>query len=230
MLILQSFAVFNDPIRGCFGERYFQESTDSSKLEELRRKIEAKADNERQQKEQEWRSRKVQYEQVVLRLAESSHILQGDESRPNTWSTYERRCDRSCPKCRLQRTVDRFTISTLEYLLPSDDLHTKVVVFEMACPKAFAAYRQATWRILATLSVPSLPENPPPVHLLRETSQLAQFMDESRYSFTLGSQKKAFPRTRKSLTHSSLLEHSYPVYDTNYVLFRLRKISVSCGP
>lgn len=44
---------------------------------------------------------------------------------------------------------------------------------------------------------------------------MTEFIDKSQSSFTLASQKKAFPRTRKSLGYPSSFSSSYPVYDAN---------------
>lgn len=45
-------------------------------------------------------------------------------------------------------------ITVHEHPLPSDDIQRKTVLFEIDVPKAFAAYRDWTWKILHTLACP----------------------------------------------------------------------------
>jgi hypothetical protein len=41
-------------------------------------------------------------------------------------------------------------MSAYEDPLPSNPVFAKTVVFELACPKAFIAYREASWRVLGS--------------------------------------------------------------------------------
>jgi hypothetical protein len=52
--------IFNDPGKGCFGERYYNESNDSSRLQTLHQRIETAAEQARTSKEQERRERTLE--------------------------------------------------------------------------------------------------------------------------------------------------------------------------
>jgi hypothetical protein len=59
-----------------------------------------------------------------------------------------------------------------EHPLPSDPVQEKAVVFEVGCPKAFTAYRNATWRLLATLARPKQIERLEPRLVIRRAADL----------------------------------------------------------
>jgi hypothetical protein len=51
--------IFNDPGKGCFGERYYNESDDST-LQTLHQRIETAAEQARTAKVQEWRDKTLE--------------------------------------------------------------------------------------------------------------------------------------------------------------------------
>ncbi|TVY40663.1 hypothetical protein LSUB1_G002307 [Lachnellula subtilissima] len=177
--------IFSSPIRGCFGERYFEESKDSWELKDIFRQIEDQAEEERQEKQQEWQSKSTDYERLVRAAAESTHVKE-----ENYYGEPEETCVRNCQKCLLDQTALRLSISVHEHPLPSDEVEAKVTVFELNCPEAFAAYREATWRIISSLSAPSPMEQFLPKLLLAKYPGLRDFLQDSLSSFTLASTKK----------------------------------------
>jgi hypothetical protein len=52
--------IFNDPGKGCFGERYYTESDDSARLQTLHQRIETAAEQARTAKEQEWQQKTLE--------------------------------------------------------------------------------------------------------------------------------------------------------------------------
>jgi hypothetical protein len=52
--------IFNDPEKGCFGERYYNESDDSSSLQTLHQRIQTAAEQARIAKEQEWQEKTLE--------------------------------------------------------------------------------------------------------------------------------------------------------------------------
>ncbi|TVY49278.1 hypothetical protein LOCC1_G002062 [Lachnellula occidentalis] len=177
--------IFSSPVRGCFGERYFEESKGSLELKDLYRQIEDEAEEERRDKQQEWQSLSADYEQRIRAAAESTHMKEEDYYG-------EQFCARNCQRCLLDREASRLSINVHEHPLPSDSVEAKVTVFELACPPAFAAYREATWRIIGSLSVSSPMEQFPPKLLLAKYPGLRDFLPDSLCSFTLASTKKSF--------------------------------------
>ena len=81
--------LFEDPTRGCFAERFFDES---ERLQELQQRIETAAESARIKKEQEWRQMSVEYTDVIREIAESTCLFTTDESRPFLEVHDDRRC------------------------------------------------------------------------------------------------------------------------------------------
>lgn len=124
------WTIFNDPARGCFAERYFNESTDSRRLQELQRNIEDTAELARRRKEEQWRKLSSDYEQLQRTILHSRCTYV-------TRSNGRNQHDSDCEKCHLESKRDGMKIRVHEHPLPSDPTHAKVVVFELSCPEAF---------------------------------------------------------------------------------------------
>ncbi|RYP73457.1 hypothetical protein DL771_003629 [Monosporascus sp. 5C6A] len=140
--------IFNDPVKGCFGERYFNESSDAGTLAAMLREIQETADEDRELKEREWLKLSSEYEALTKKIDSTTclnNITDGDFDLPRHDARY-------CPKCQLARRRSRIRIRIFESPLPDSEILAKVVVFELCCPKAFAAYRDATWSILYRLA------------------------------------------------------------------------------
>jgi hypothetical protein len=177
--------LFEDPMKGCFAERYFDES---ERLQELQQRIETAAELARKKKEEEWLRLSAEYQDVVRAIAESSCLFTTDENRP--FLTIHD--DRQCRKCFLQRKERRIKIEIHEHPLPSNPIQAKAVVFELGCPRAFAAYRDTTWRILGTLARPRQINSLEPRVLLRDYSELKAFMTLGKCNLSLASTTKSF--------------------------------------
>lgn len=183
-----SMTIFNDPEKGCFADRYFDESQDSSKLQILHQKIKTAAELARSKKEQEWQKLSTEYETLVNTIAASSCLYKMDDIQP----LLRVHDDRLCRRCFLQRKAKRIKIEVHEHPLPSNLVQAKAVVFELGRPEAFTAYRDATWRILGTLACSKKIENHEPQMLLRAYSELEPFKNSTMCNLSLASRTKSF--------------------------------------
>ena len=189
--------IFEDPVRGCFAERYFTESEDSQRLQELYQRIETEANLARTIKEQEWQRLSVEYEGLVKAVAESACLYTTDDFQP----LIQVHDNRHCRKCFLQRKARRIRIQVHEHPLPSSFVQAKIVVFELGCPRAFAAYRDATWRLLGTLALPQQMECVKPQLLLCDYPELKAYTNSTTCDFSLASTTKSFLTTHYSTIH-----------------------------
>ncbi|MCJ1463509.1 hypothetical protein MMC07_002117 [Pseudocyphellaria aurata] len=188
--------IFNDPEKGCFAERYFDKSQDSLKLQWLHQSINNAAELARTRKEREWRRLCTEHENLVREITAMSCMYTSDELNP----LHRIHDDVQCTKCFLQRKANRIQMQVYEHPLPSSVVHAKAVVFELGCPKAFTAYRDATWRVLGTLACPKQTEHHEPKMLLRAYSELKAYMNLTNCNFTLASRTKSFLDTHYSRT------------------------------
>ncbi|KAL9125857.1 MAG: hypothetical protein Q9217_005002 [Psora testacea] len=184
--------IFDNPTKGCFAERYYDESKDSLRLQDLRRSIETAAELKRQRKEAEWEKLSTEFEELQKTIAVSTCLYRTEDD-----------CvihdDRLCRKCYLQRKSKRMRINTHEHPLPSDAVEAKAVLFELSCSEAFAAYRNASWRIIGTLGRPAQMGGSEPRLLLGDYTELKSFMKSTMTrSICLASTKKSFLSTHYS--------------------------------
>jgi Protein of unknown function (DUF3638) len=180
--------VFDDPSKGCFAERYFDES---HQLQALQQRIEAEAEVARKKKEQEWQKMSTKYENLMRRVAESTCLYTTDDN----WPPLTVHDDRRCTKCYLEREAKRIKIQVHEHPLPSDPISAKAVVFELDCPNAFAAYRDATWRVIGTLAHQGKATYLKPKVTLRDYSGTRAYMKSTECSLSLASTAKPFLMT-----------------------------------
>lgn len=137
-----TMTIFHDPWRGCFAERYYDESSDSSSLKALHRRIEMGTEIKREEKKQEIRSKNMRYENLLRQHSTSACEIRYNE---NGISLHD---DRHCQKCISEKEMNRMKITLHEDPLPSDSIKAKCVVFELGCPEAFLQYRDATWTLI----------------------------------------------------------------------------------
>ena len=187
--------IFEDPTQGCFTERMYN---DSPALQALHLEIERTAASERAQKEEEWRERSAEYESLMQTISRMSHIYITQHD------SFAQMHAHDCPKCKLERTSSRMRIQIHEHPLPTNPVLAKAVIFELKVPAAFAAYRDASWKILGTLGHATLVEGLPPKLLISDYSELRRFRTSSTPTLSLASTTKSF-----LLTHYSHLR--FPV-------------------
>ncbi|EEP77435.1 predicted protein [Uncinocarpus reesii 1704] len=190
--------IFDDPVSGCFAERYYDDSTDSQKLQELHLEIEMNAQAALQRKEIEWQELTAEFEKLEKDIATSKCAVMTDV---NGAILHD---DKRCRKCYLQRCSRRMKIRAHEDPLPNKASEAKAVIFELACPGSFKAYRNATWTLLCTLALPDRAPAPEPKLLLSEYSELQGHTSQVSRDVCLASPTKSF-----LLTHYSELR--FPV-------------------
>ncbi|PBP24232.1 hypothetical protein BUE80_DR004858 [Diplocarpon rosae] len=64
--------IFDDPVKGCFAERYYNESKESLALQKLHQKINVAAESSREKKELEWSVKRDLFETMVKDHSEAS--------------------------------------------------------------------------------------------------------------------------------------------------------------
>ncbi|KAI9771414.1 MAG: hypothetical protein M1839_002804 [Geoglossum umbratile] len=183
--------IFDNPAEGCFAERYFNESRDSLQLQGLHQQIKVTAEQNREMKQQEWQELSAEYEGLMMKVAESTCLYTTDD----IWPSLPIHDDHQCTKCYLERQAKRMRIRIHEHPLPSDPIQAKAVVFELNCPKTFAAYRDITWKMIGTLAHPERLACPNPKIALYDYSELAKYMSSRRSSLSLASTTKSFLAT-----------------------------------
>lgn len=180
--------IFDDPSRGCFAERYFDDSEDSQMLQSLHQRIEEAAEVEREEKKNEWHKLSLEFEELERDIAESTCLYTTENSRVVHDSTF-------CTKCYLERKAKRLKIIVHEHPLPTNLAHAKAVVFELGCPEALAAYRDATWVVLGKLAFSKQMNLSEPRLILKDYYDLEDFTKPLKAGITLASTTKSFQST-----------------------------------
>ncbi|KAK7909043.1 hypothetical protein PG985_014921 [Apiospora marii] len=177
--------IFDDPMKGCFAERYYDESGEPQ-FQDLMSAIEIAAEEGRKEKIRELDEKTAKYHELSRDIEESTCVYIED--------TYGQPIHhRHCNKCYLTRERQRLSIRVFEDPLPAGEVMNKVVVFELACPEAFAAYRDVTWAIAIHFGVQNLEleTNVTPKVELKNYSELERY-HTSTGSISLASTTKSF--------------------------------------
>lgn len=177
--------IFDDPMKGCFAERYFDESGEP-RFQDLLSAIEVAAEEEREDKMRELDEKTDKYHELSRRIEESTCVYIEN-------STGQPIHHRHCNKCYLTRERQRLRIRVFEDPLPEGEVMKKVVVFELACPEAFAAYRDVTWAIAVHFGAQNLGKETSvtPKVELKDYSELEKY-HTSTGSISLASTTKSF--------------------------------------
>ncbi|KAF1931308.1 uncharacterized protein M421DRAFT_56909 [Didymella exigua CBS 183.55] len=189
---LKCRTIFDDPSSDCFAARYFDEYDEAG--HDLRSEIEDDADAQRTQKEAEWEEKSELHAEIVKKRDETACFY--DEV-PHGWipGVTETKHRHPCEWHELRDTARKIKIRIFEHPLPSYKPAAKAAMFELRCPKSFAAYRNATWSILSIICSPEPAIKPERVSILQEYSQLQSHVEELTQGVTLASERKAFLET-----------------------------------
>ncbi|KAK7928695.1 hypothetical protein PG985_005693 [Apiospora marii] len=210
--------VFDDPVKGCFAERFYEESPE---LQDLLSAIEIKAEKERQDKTKEWEAKTEEYHRLSREIDETSCVyIQG------IYGNRTIHCHH-CSKCDKTRDRQHLRIRSFEEPLPAVEVMKRAVVFELACPKPFAAYRDTTWAIAVQLGVESLGSSVEPRIELRDYSELEPY-HTSTGSVSLASTSKSFLRTHYA-THRFPVDQSQ-IFQPNALSFGYYDRTSKCWP
>ncbi|KAI1100418.1 hypothetical protein F4804DRAFT_46400 [Jackrogersella minutella] len=181
--------LFDDPRKGCFAERYFDESPGSGALANVLNQIQASSADRREMKEQEWREMSAEYERLTRQYDSSTCIyIQSINGSPPTHDSHY------CSKCQLGYKRSRMTIKAFEAPLPESIVMTKAIVFELRCPEALASYRDATWAILYGVARQKQEPGLEPRLCLQDYSELQQYAKVPGH-ISLASTTKSFLMT-----------------------------------
>jgi hypothetical protein len=181
--------VFDDPTNDCFARRYYDEVSSAEMMGVLREDIEESARDQKRAKLDEWQGKSALYGDLTREVNESACVLIVDENDMYGMPVHIRH---RCPRCHTIRTIEKLRMQIHEHPLPSDDFMAKVVVFELCCPPAFAAYRDTTWMLLSQLASFAPAKGVEPKCLMHDYSALAKFAtSKAPPSFSLASSTKS---------------------------------------
>ena len=127
-----------------FAVAYFQQSPHH---QELRRKIEAEATNERSQKVSELAEKRQQYHELTKQSEGMSCQYISQWQRRRQVSKHSG----SCEKCQLKSKAEGLTVDVHEWPLPKGDSEAKVAVFELDVPTVISKWRDTTYGILVDM-------------------------------------------------------------------------------
>ena len=182
-----SKTIFDDPAYDCFAVQYYDHYDFGDELLEMREEIAENAANKYDAKVKEWQVASERHDQTIRERNETECIY----DTVNQWDgTTQYRHRKPCSWHTLHHTAKEMKIQIFEHPLPNYEPAAKAVIFELLCPKDFAAYRDATWMILSEVCLPW--SNPPSwVSLIHDYSQLQPYANSTKGAVTLGSPVKA---------------------------------------
>ena len=183
-------SIFGEITRHSFSVQYFD---DCDIMQRLRTRIENANEDAKVRKEEEWMRESARYEEIIKDAASTACLYIEDNLNP----LFRQHDDRGCRKHYLERKARRMRISTHEAMLPDDAVAAKAVVFELLLPQSFAAWRDATWRILQLARQHTLPDRAPQM-LLRDYPALGAYMKSAACNVLLASRTKSFQNTHYS--------------------------------
>jgi hypothetical protein len=171
----------NDINDSCFPVKYFRTSNDLMRLHD---EINAHAQRERETTRAKLVSLNQQSKSLLNQAAGMGHELSDDPKPEHNRAT--------CQKCRLENRAKSLKIRIHEWPLPSSTVHAQRVVFELAPPLAFSAWRDVTYMILRNIGQPSVPYPRDQPHVLLDTfSGLCKWAKQG-HRVTIGSTTKSF--------------------------------------
>jgi hypothetical protein len=192
--------IFDTPAEDSFAVRYYKESKEATSLIELRNEIEEDAEEDLAAKEAEWQEKSEIHEAKIREMVALSCIYKWEKDENGIETQVHQK---PCRKHTLKWQAKQMTIDILEHPLPKAEPVLKAVIFELMCPKDFAAYRDATWLILSSYAFPK-PTPIDNVPLLRAYPGLRDYANKVKTKVTLGS-------TTKSHLESHYAKSGFPV-------------------
>ncbi|XP_014557348.1 hypothetical protein COCVIDRAFT_97420 [Bipolaris victoriae FI3] len=186
--VTQSKTIFDDPADDCFAVRFYDNECLEGELSAMREEIEDAAEQACIKKETEWEEKSTEYEKKTLTLNEKECIYDSVIDRDLRVADSRHRV--RCEWHNLHHELKNMRIQIFEHPLPSYEPAVKATIFELQCPKEFAAYRDATWLILSSLCHKPV-EHLDRISLVRDYSQLQSYANNTQCQVTLGSYKKA---------------------------------------
>ena len=187
--------IFDSPDADSYAVRAYDETSDAWVLEEKRIKIEADAEKLLTARRKEWEKKTKRYDALHDESELPDNACPGFETVFHPDGTCEQAHKAPCVKHDLRYQMKQIWIDTYEHPLPESEPEFKAVIFELMCPPAFAAYRDACWLILSTFAHPLPEPSAEEVPLLRAHDRLRKYANSTKCRITLGSPAKSFMRT-----------------------------------
>ena len=183
-------SIFGGITRKSFGVQYFDQC---QKMQDLLVAIENADRAAKTRKEEDLMLETARYEEIVNDAATTACLFVEDEFNP----LLRQHDDRRCRKHYLERKARRMRISIHEAMLPNESATAKAVIFELLLPQGFAAWRDATWRILKLGRRDTIADRAPQL-LLHDYQTLKKYMKPTGCKVMLGSRTKSFQNTHYS--------------------------------
>lgn len=182
--------IFHDPERGCFADRFYDESHIASECAELRQRIEDAGDMKETSKWKEWQTKSQQYEELTRAVSEGTCVYLVDDDHPLQRGKHHP----DCARCSKEEKASRIRIQVCEWPLPEYDIMAKAAIVELLLPPALAAYRDVTYFIIHKLGRPRREASVKPMVSIFGYSELASFAERRAHnppSLTLASSTKS---------------------------------------
>ncbi|KAF1837673.1 hypothetical protein BDW02DRAFT_107422 [Decorospora gaudefroyi] len=183
----KSKTIFDDPADDCFAVRYYDSFDFQGELSQMREDIESAADRAYVAKEDEWEVQSKIHQDTIDRRNGKECIYDPATAWDGTRYSRHRQ---PCEWHDLNSEAKNMRIQIFEHPLPNFEPAAKAALFELQCPEAYAAYRDATWLILSVLcQQPG--DKLERVSLIRDYSQIRQYANNTQCQVTLASERKA---------------------------------------
>ncbi|KAG0649292.1 hypothetical protein D0Z07_4347 [Hyphodiscus hymeniophilus] len=210
-----------------FSSRYFAQSPDH---QSLLAEIKAKAASDRQEKQDEFRSKKAQYNDL-MQLYDQNNCEYYEYKDPST-EIFENRHSSTCQKCIYESEAAAMKIIVHEWPLPSDEWAERCTVFELKVLQSFGHWRETTLFVMMNVlqSAYKQKEAPRASYPLHSYAGLSAFFVPFSSTKRIGllSQDKPHEATHRSAKYVSSSTESdvcpnnglaYKYYDSETGLF-----------
>ncbi|KIW67043.1 hypothetical protein PV04_06320 [Phialophora macrospora] len=193
-----SQTIFDTPVSGCFADCYFQSLDSGSDLHLLNKTMQEAEERRKRDKKTEWEEKDAEHQRITKELSAITcqFTFVGDLLIPE-------HDEYKCHKCILTKKADKIGIERIEQALPYNSGEARAALLELRCPKVYAACRNATWAIAATLGLPNVQETRKEP-LTMADSYYAEFSTARatrRTGVTLASRTKSFLQTHFRYVH-----------------------------
>lgn len=190
--------IFSAPIANCFAHRYFESLESDSPLHLLSENIVEAEEERKAAKELEWGEKDAEHQLVTKELAAITcqFTFVGELLVPA-------HDERKCRKCILTKKADKLAIERIEKATPYNTGEAKAVLLELRCPKAYSAYRNATWAIAAVLGLPDVEQTKKEPLTMSENyyAEFSRARAPCKTGVTLASRTKSFLQTHFRYIH-----------------------------
>ncbi|KAI9369296.1 hypothetical protein BJX61DRAFT_549716 [Aspergillus egyptiacus] len=180
--------IFGDPAQESFVTRYFDTCTG---LQQRRASIEAHARHQLEEKQRELNTKSSQYCSLLSKAKGMKHHWVPDRRGKSSH-------DPACQACGLEKQAASMRIEVYEWPLPTADHLIKTVVFELACPEWFKAWRDVTWRLVHDFGRTRTKQARNVELNLMNYKETRQFAVNWGQRLTLGSKTKSWKRAHYS--------------------------------